>query len=177
MKCPSPFIIWFHHRSGSTHLASLLDSHPDIACWREIFYRGEGLAAEDLFTLSGARSEEVFLEHLFSYRWGPGGANLCGADPQGPRPRGVGFKLKYQQAAAYPRVLESLRAQRRVKVIHLVRTNLLAALASAAMIPRLLDRFRRPNVRAGDSLDGVERSVRLEPRTVLSELEALEASI
>jgi hypothetical protein len=177
MKCPTRFFIWFHHRSGSTHLTSLLDSHPDIACWKELFYRGEATATEDSFTLSRAESEDVFLEHLFSYRWGPGGANLCPADPQEPLPRAVGFKLKYQQAAAHPRIFEYLRGQKGVKVIHLIRANLLAALSSAAMIPRLLERFERPNVLAGESLDGIELSVRLDPRTILRELEALETTI
>lgn len=32
-----PFLIWFQHRSGSTHLVSLLNSHPEIKCKGEIF--------------------------------------------------------------------------------------------------------------------------------------------
>lgn len=31
------FVIWFQHRSGSTHLVSLLNSHPEIQCKGEIF--------------------------------------------------------------------------------------------------------------------------------------------
>jgi hypothetical protein len=177
MKCPAPFFIWFHHRSGSTHLTSLLDSHPAITCWKELFYRGERAAADDLFTRSRAPSADVFLDHVYSYRWGPEGANLSPADPRPPLPRAVGFKLKYQQAAVYPRVLDSLRGRSGIKVIHLVRTNLLAALASAALVPRLWERFGRPHLLAGESPDGIEWSVRLDPRTVIAELEELEARI
>ena len=32
-----PFVIWFQHRSGSSHLVSLLNSHHDIYCKGEIF--------------------------------------------------------------------------------------------------------------------------------------------
>ena len=32
-----PFFIWFQHRSGSTHLVSLLNSHTDIDCRGEMF--------------------------------------------------------------------------------------------------------------------------------------------
>src|SRR5208283_4721755 len=36
------FAIVGNHRTGSSHLVSLLDSHPDIACWNdEIFDKGE----------------------------------------------------------------------------------------------------------------------------------------
>ncbi|MFK8112562.1 MAG: sulfotransferase [Rubripirellula sp.] len=177
MKCPSPFFVWFHHRSGSTHLCSLLDSHPDIASWGEIFYRGEGGAEADLFTRSEKTSEAEFLEHLYSFRWDEAGTNLCEADPEPPLVRAVGFKLKYQQATVYPAVMQYLRPERSMKAIHLVRTNLLSALVSAAMIPRLLTQFRRPNLLTGESPQEIERTVILDPNTIFDDLCSLELRI
>ncbi|MEM7316857.1 MAG: hypothetical protein AAF497_27310, partial [Planctomycetota bacterium] len=77
MKCQTPFFLWFHHRSGSSHLSSLLDSHADVASWGELFYRGEAGATGDLFTRSGKKSEAEFLDDLYGYRWNSNGANLC----------------------------------------------------------------------------------------------------
>lgn len=36
-RCAVPFVIWFRGRSGSTHLCSLLNHHPQIKCRREDF--------------------------------------------------------------------------------------------------------------------------------------------
>ena len=177
MTCPVPFFVWFHHRSGSSHLCSLLDSHAEIASWGEFFYRGEAGAAGDIFTRSGSQSEAEFLDHVYSYRWNSDGAYLCVEDPQPPLARAVGFKLKYQQGAAHPGVMNYLRQQRRMKAIHLVRTDLLSALISAAMIPRLLKQFQRPNLLNGESPQQVERAVRLDPQTVRTDLEELESRI
>lgn len=177
MTCPVPFFVWFHHRSGSSHLCSLLDSHAEIAGWGELFYRGEAGAVGDIFTRSGSQSEAEFLDHLYSYRWNADGAYLCVENPEPPLARAVGFKLKYQQGAAHPGILPYLRQQQRMKVIHLVRTNLLSALISAAMIPRLLKQFQRPNLLAGESPQQVERAVRLDPKTVCADLAELESRI
>ena len=37
-ECPNPFVIWFQGRSGSSHLCSLLDSHPEVSCLYEDFH-------------------------------------------------------------------------------------------------------------------------------------------
>ena len=177
MNCPNPFFVWFHHRSGSTHLISLLDSHPEIATWGEFFYRGEADAVEDLYTRSGATSEAEFLKDFYGYRWDANGANLTETDPEPPLVRAVGFKLKYQQADVYPGVMKHLCQEPRAKAIHLVRKNLLAALVSSAMIPRLLKQFRRPNLLSGDATDQVDRTVWLDPHTLLDQLVDLEARI
>ena len=177
LMCPSPFVIWFHHRSGSTHLSSLLDSHPAVASWGEFFYLGEAGATQDVYTRSGTPNEATFLDDFYSYRWDAGGANLTETDPEPGSFRAVGFKLKYQQAESYPGVMRYLREQPRIKVIHLVRTNLLAALVSSAMIPRLLDRYRRPNLLSSDSSGSLERTVRLDPDTLVHDLQELASRI
>ena len=38
---PTPFVVFFAGRSGSTHLTSLLHSHPDVVCRKEIFHTVE----------------------------------------------------------------------------------------------------------------------------------------
>ena len=177
MKCPNPFFVWFHHRSGSTHLISLLDSHPQIATWGELFYRGEAGAVEDLYTRSLAKSEAKFLQDFYSYRWDSNGANLTESDPEPPLVNAIGFKLKYQQADVYPGVMDHLCQEPRAKVIHLVRENLLAAIVSSAMIPRLLKQFRRPNLLSGEATEQVNRTVWLDPQTLVGDLAALESRI
>lgn len=177
MTCPVPFFVWFHHRSGSSHLCSLLDSHTEIASWGEFFYRGEADVAGDIFTRSRCRTEAEFLDHVYAYRWNSKGAYLCVDDPQPPLARAVGFKLKYQQNVVYPGVLDYLRQQPRMKAIHLVRTNLLSALISAEMIPRLLEQFNRSNLLAGEPIGKLHRAVRLNTQTLVAELEDLEMRI
>lgn len=177
MKCQTPFFIWFHHRSGSTHLCSLLDSHPLVTCWGEFFYRGEGDASGDLFTRSEQSSVAGFLDSYYEYRWDPDGTRLCVENPTPPYTTAVGFKLKYQQAKSYPETLQYLRANEGVKAIHLVRTNLVSALVSAAMIPRLIKKYQRPNLMNGESPGEVERRVELNPNTILEELAELETRI
>ena len=191
---PIPFVIWFHSRSGSTHLVSLLDSHPDIACFPEIFYEAEG-SGKNLFHLSGVHQEEEFLEHFFSYRWGPGGASVIrqtsppkrrllglfrrrkGSGVHGS-PSAVGFKLKYRQADDYPKVYEYLLKHRhRIKVIHLIRENLLASIASSVLCPRVLDQFGDWNIPVYASLGDFNRTVRLEPGAILEQLETLKSLI
>ena len=177
MNCPAPFFIWFHHRSGSSHLCSLLDSHSDIACWGEFFFRGEADASADIFSRSRSPSEAQFLGDLYSYRWNKQGAYLCMDNPVLPLPSAVGFKLKYQQASQYPDVVPALQSIDGIKVIHLVRNDLLSAIVSAEMIPRMLKKFRRPNLLTGDCSQDVQRKVRLNCATLITELEELEARI
>lgn len=175
---PTPFIIWFNQRSGSTHLVSLLDSHPEIACFSEIFFQGEGLASNDLFSDSEVDEEETFLEHFFSYRWGPEGSNIVKQPQQQKLLGAVGFKLKYEQAARYPKVFQHLYKHKdRIKVIHLIRENFLSTIASSTFIPKLLNTFKRPNLHHGVSLDGISCTVKLNPDNILEELENLESSI
>jgi hypothetical protein len=155
----------------------LLDSHPEVASWGEFFYLGEAGAPQDVYTRSGAPDEASFLEDFYCCRWSAEGANLTETDPEPGMFHSVGFKLKYQQADSYPGVMRFLRDQPRIKVIHLVRTNLLAALVSSAMIPRLLERFRRPNLLSSDSTNSLERTVRLDPDTLVDDLGQLEMRI
>jgi hypothetical protein len=148
-----------------------------VASWGEFFYLGEAGATQDVYTRSGAPNEASFLEDFYGCRWDVQGANLTETNPESGTFQAVGFKLKYQQAESYPGVMRYLRDQPGIKVIHLVRTNLLAALVSSVMIPRLLKRFRRPNLLSSDTSERLERTVRLNPDTLVNELGELEMRI
>jgi hypothetical protein len=171
-----PFVIWCNQRSGSTHLSSLLASHPNIACWRELFFAGEGDAKDDYFTRSHIRDLAEFLDRFFSHDWQP--INLVEARPIVGEPGAVGFKLKYQQAERYPRLVSYLSSRREtLKVIHLIRKNLLATLVSSLILPAVFAKFSDANVLAEVMADNFQPSVRIVPQNLYSELEALDAVI
>jgi Sulfotransferase family len=171
-----PFVIWCNHRSGSTHLSSLLASHPDIACWRELFFAGEGAAKDDYFTRSHSSNLASFLDRFFLHEWRA--INLVGAPLIAQQPGAVGFKLKYQQVERYPTVIEYLLSRRgAIKVIHLIRENLLATLVSSLILPAVIARFNNSNVLADTAVDDFQPSVRLNSQTLRFELEVLDAEI
>jgi glycosyltransferase involved in cell wall biosynthesis len=91
-------------RTGSSHLVSLLDSHPDIACWgREVLLQGEA------FDLSGCPDPRTFLCHyLFRVN-----------------ARVVGFKLLWDAMDRFGPVIWNLLDELGVRLIHTVRRNLL----------------------------------------------------
>src|SRR5262249_43604388 len=96
-------------RTGSSHLVSLLDSHPDIACWgREVFLQGEA------FDLSGAPDPRSFLlDHLFRVNT-----------------RAGGFKLLWDAMDRFGCVIWDLLDELGVRLIHTVRRNVLDAYIS-----------------------------------------------
>jgi hypothetical protein len=167
-----PFVIWCNQRSGSTHLSSLLASHPQIFCWRELFFAGEAGSAEDYFTRSKCSDLRIFLDRFFSSEWAA--INLCEERPTTKQPRAVGFKLKYQQVERYPGVGQYLLSGRStIRIIHLVRVNLLAALVSARILPLVFARFKDANVLADTPLDGFQPAIRLDPTTLYFDLDFL----
>jgi Sulfotransferase family len=171
------FIIWCSQRSGSTHLSSLLDSHPQIACWRELFYRGEAGVASDRFTRSGYTDVDAFLTDFFAFKWGPDGTRLHHHGDYSPTPMAIGFKLKYEQISRYPTIGRYLEAQSSTRIIHLVRENLVSAIVSSKMIPILLSEFGTTNIPVTVALDGLRRAVELDPSTIFDELCDLEEGI
>jgi sulfotransferase family protein len=171
------FVIWFNERSGSTHLSSLLDSHPQISCWREVFYRGEAERVYDYFDRSCLSSTNEFLEHFFEYRWGPEGTRMLIEHDVSVMPRAVGFKLKYQQLARRPDLEGCLELRPQLKIIHLVRQNLLATLVSSHIVDRVFRQFGAANITKEMSVGELSRCVALNPRTIVAELSELEARI
>ncbi|MER3411621.1 MAG: hypothetical protein C4305_04410, partial [Thermoleophilia bacterium] len=134
MRGPTPFFVYTSPPTGSAWLVSLLDSHPAIAAYAELFLAdGRGRPAY------GSQDLPFFSE----YRWKREGW-LGGGRPElvrlalflrrlyRPRP-GVaeaGFKLMYAQAERQRGLLFFLLALRRARAVHLRRANRLAALVS-----------------------------------------------
>ncbi len=123
------FVVLTFPRSGSTWLMSTLDSHPRIAAYDELFLGGEGVQPQPADVpdfasyLAGvprlARrlvplQRATYLRRVFRER---------------PGIDAVGFKLIYGQARANVGLLP-LFSLRRVRVVHLVRANLLEAVVS-----------------------------------------------
>jgi LPS sulfotransferase NodH len=138
------FVVLTTPRSGSGWLIDLLNSHPAIVAHAELFHV-ERRTAPDY----GARDLPYFEAHLTSarrstrrlttlatvcckrspLRAGHQAAYLAKLYAVRPDARAVGFKLTYAQAAANPALLPLL-SLRRVRVVHLVRANVLAGVIS-----------------------------------------------
>ncbi len=121
------FVVLTSPRSGSGWLIDLLNSHPAIVAYPELFHTERRTApdygAQDLpyFEASLDRGRRPrFIDQV---------AYLSSVYAARPDIRAVGFKLTYVQATANPAVLPLL-SLRRVRAVHLVRTNLLAAAIS-----------------------------------------------
>lgn len=120
------FIILSTQRSGSAFLVTSLTSHPRIHCYREIFlatnpqpesyrtYRTQSLQHRVAHVFQGKRLIDSYLTQLY-----------C---PEG-QGDAVGFKFMYSQAETLPEVVTWLR-NHQVKVIHLIRTNILKKIVS-----------------------------------------------
>lgn len=185
MTRPRPFVVVGTQRSGSTLVASLLDSVPTIRCAEEIlleedppdpqsyrYFRRSALSIWSRALLSRSRCVVDYVDAFFA------GAH--------PTLDAVGFKLMYNQLVdrrlamvAYHhawtvrsfysrKLIRSLR-ERDVLVVHLVRPNTLEVLVSR----RLAESTNVWHSREGARKERIK--VTLEPKTVCNELEAIEA--
>jgi hypothetical protein len=105
------FAIVGNPRTGSSHLVSMLDSHPDIACWDcELFDQGEE------FERSGYASPRDFLcERVFQVNaWA------------------VGFKLLYDAMVRTPGIWDVLK-DLGIRLVHCYRANYLDGYLSLQM--------------------------------------------
>jgi LPS sulfotransferase NodH len=112
------FVILCTGRVGSELLVSLLDSHPDIRCWGELFSGGPE-APEEGFKHSEREDPGLYLSELVS----------------GCEAAAIGFKLPHSSIQANPSSL-ALLDDAELRVIRLTRENLLAQLVSAALALR-----------------------------------------
>lgn len=130
-------------RTGSTHLVSLLDSHPDIRCFGEIFTHHES-TLDEAFVNSPLDDPVEYVTQL--------SAPLS--------ERAVGFKLPLNSIRAHPGALRVLDSDE-MGIVRLRRLNLLALLASR----RLLASTRVPQSTHGDYGDA---TVVLDPKQTLA---------
>ncbi len=155
------FAIVTTQRTGSTWLVDLLDSHPGIRCYSELFLeRGEGVPA-----WGGAK--DLMFWDAFRERTGPDlGAYLDRIARRDGDVRAAGFKLMYGQAGAHPDLLPTL-AVRGGRVVHLVRANLLDVHVSR-MVAWSRDLYRS----AGGTVPA-PASVRLDASTLEADLDRM----
>lgn len=128
---PTRFVILASMRSGSRWLVELLDAHPPAVVYGEAFLAdGQGSMA------SSAASLPYFTTYLAARpAWARHARRLQRARylellyRSGGEALAVGYKLMAGQAARSPWLLE-YSSLRRVRVVHLVRRNLLRAIVS-----------------------------------------------
>jgi LPS sulfotransferase NodH len=128
-RSPVAFVVLTFPRSGSTWLMNMLDSHPEIAAYDELFLGGEGVQPRAEDQLAFASYLERVPEPTRRFRLPHRIAYLRSVYRERPGVRAVGFKLVYGQVSANPGLLQYF-AVRRVRAIHLVRANLLDAVIS-----------------------------------------------
>lgn len=166
------FVILTTQRSGSGWLRDVLDRHPEITSYSELFLEyGRGF-------MDSARhgpDDIEYFESWFPERFGGGGriARARAARPflgqlyESGANRAVGFKLMYSQMRRNPAVAAYI-ARRKLRVIHLVRTNSLDLLISDATSKA------RGQAHAWEGEEVKQAKVSLEPRTTITQLRKLE---
>lgn len=148
------FVILCLGRTGSTHLASLLDSHPDITCLGELF---SGASNRDPDRRAGPRSR-LYVDH--PQRTPTEHHRQVTAGVSTPV---VGFKLAWNNLRAHPEALDVL-GDSNLRVIRLVRENRLAKHVSVEL-SKATERSREPYGRT---------RVRLSPQVCMRRLEDFE---
>lgn len=145
------FVILCLGRSGSSHLVSLLDSHPDVRAFGELFSdrAPEGSPA---FIHCGHDDARGYLRALF----------------EGQGEQVVGFKLPMNSIRAHPVAVDLVAEDPRLRVIRLSRRNLLEQFVSRRM---------QSTTRVSHSLQGDygETTISVEPRRALNALARMES--
>jgi len=143
------FVILCLGRTGSTHLGSLLGSHPDIRCFGELF-TDRKTTLDDVFIKSPIDDPAEYIAQLI--------APLTQT--------AVGFKLPLNSIRAHPEAL-GLLEDNDLRIVRLRRLNLLAVFASR----RLLAATRVSRSTKGDYCD---TTVRLDPKQCLTVFKRME---
>ena len=140
------FMISCPARSGSSMLCSLIHSHPQAICHHEVF------AFDGQPTVMGVyarkrRDDPEFERQLREYRDERPEAFLYDIVFDSQRRRCVGFKFKTDEALrpAYREILDLVVTDKDIKIVHLVRRNVLDQYISH----RVVEQTGRTFVRAG----------------------------
>jgi len=143
------FVILCLGRTGSTHLVFLLDSHPQIRCFGELFTYQEG-TLDEAFVTSSQSDPRDYVAQLTSPL----------------TETAVGFKLPLSSIRAHPDSLGLLEPPD-LRMVRLGRLNLLALFVSR----RLLASTRVPQSTRGDYGDA---TVVLDPKQCLAVFRRME---
>lgn len=140
------FLISCAARSGSTMLCTLIGSHPQALCHHEVFARESSASVFGIYGHKRKTSAE-FDTALRDYRNQQPQRFLYDIvfDPQGRRC--VGFKLKTDEVflPAYQAVRDLVAADRDIKIIHLIRRNLIDQYVSHRVVETTGVLFLRPD--------------------------------
>lgn len=170
-----PFVLWSTWRSGTSWLMERLNKHPAVGSYGEILRVLPPTATGWSEWPPGAQDRPFFTAYLrerglVDSHFGPYTHLFRYLDyVYAPRRslHAIGFKLMYDQIRPYPHVLAYLR-WRSVRVLHLIRENLLDLLLS-----RKANAFRkRANVWSPEERELIRP--RLDTRTLIAELTRLE---
>ncbi len=149
------FVVLSSQRSGSTWLSDVLNGHPGINAYGELFLppKTDRPGGAAIATTRSADTEAYLKERLHDF------PKYLANPPQGPRipvwgpaaylnklyrqQGAVSFKLMYTQLVMFPSIWIYI-AVRRLRVVHLVRRNHLdvvisSAISKATQTPRLIE--------------------------------------
>lgn len=166
---PTAYVIFATQRTGSTWLMSALDAHPAIVAYDELLLAGgtgsgywgrRDLEFFDAYYSRRRRHDNRLARAYWSFRY------LDGVFSSRPEAMAVGMKLMYDQLWKHPWLWLYL-IRRRVRVVHLVRSNLLDVILSVETARAR----KQPHAWAHDAVD--TPAVRLDPRHVVSTLKTL----
>ena len=160
---PIRFVLLSTQRSGSTWVVDMLNSHPHVTCYGALFLpegRGPQPAGAQMPYFYDLIEQEGTSRIQQPYR-GWRFVNSVFRTTQGGK--AVGFKLMYSQFKYVPWLLLYLTLKR-VRVVHLVRSNKLDHVISAESA-RLRGQFHQ---RAGEHVENPP--VRLDPNKILDRL-------
>ncbi len=164
------FMIFATQRTGSTWLMSLLDAHPAIASYDELLIPGEtgsgywgrtDLEFFEPYYIRRRRHDHSIARALWTFRY----LNALYSSRRGTE--AIGMKLMYDQLWHNPWVLVAI-VRHRVRVIHLVRTNLLDIFLSE----ETAEARQRYHAWGGDVVD--TPAVTLDSRKLTDRLKSLE---
>jgi LPS sulfotransferase NodH len=151
------FIIISHARSGSTFFKTLLNSHPELLCYGELFYPvpQKHFFRPELFPFNSSESSEQLekmrrnnsIKFLEKYIW----------RKHKKKHKAVGFKIFYYHAreSDWKSVWDYIQKDQSIKIIHLHRENRLNTFLS-------LEKARRSNVWHGSGVD--QSPITLDPQ-------------
>ncbi len=137
VRCEVPFVILATQRSGSTWVVDMLNSHSRIAAYSELFLQdGRGRPK-----WGGSKEHRFWNEFWLERRRANPHADLTTTLQQyldelfakRSRVDAIGFKLMYGQLGAWPPLLELLQSSVGVRVIHLIRRNVLDIIVSKTL--------------------------------------------
>ncbi len=161
------FVIWFQHRSGSSHLVSLLNSHPEIQCKGEIFGCFPIGRHVDSPIPTGRRLGDNVYQRVinqFPGRIDDPGDRQCvdeleqyfGPDQTENSDAGHirGFKFKFpSQARLFPEITDWLKNRKaKLSVIALHRKNFLRRALSVLNLERIRETTNQANIREPQNL-------------------------